>query len=85
MERPANYGLYRSPVRIDREPVCTRKGRDWSAIFVPRENSEICRAWVNAWVEKFETGTREAERRAELIRDLLISGRVNAAGDGGSD
>jgi hypothetical protein len=36
-------------------------------------------------VEKFETRTREAERQAELIRNLLISGKIDARGDVGSD
>ncbi|TMA93667.1 MAG: chemotaxis protein CheB [Deltaproteobacteria bacterium] len=65
----------------------------WNAFRVLHENAALARRLAERarknnqelLVEKFETGTREAERRAELIRDLLISGRVNAAGDGGSD
>ncbi len=65
----------------------------WNAFRVLHENAALARRLADRarknnqgpLVEKFETRTREVERQAELIRDLLTSGKIDAGGDGVSD
>jgi two-component system, chemotaxis family, protein-glutamate methylesterase/glutaminase len=65
----------------------------WNAFRVLHENAALARRLADrarknnqrSLVEKFDKRTREAERQAELIRDLLMSGKINGGADLGSD
>ena len=65
----------------------------WNAFRVLHENAALARRLADrarknnqrSLVEKFDKRTREAERQAELIRDLLMSSKINGGANPGSD